>query len=86
MSTAVSPSRRTPKSRPASDYSQLLKSVQHAGLMKRRYGYYAVKSSLMMLTVAGIAVGVILLGNSWFTLDPGRAARAGVRALRLPRP
>ena len=68
MSTAVSPSRRTPNSRPSSDYSQLLKSVQHAGLMKRRYGYYAVKSSLMMLTVAAIAVGVILLGNSWFTL------------------
>ena len=68
MSTAVSPSRRTPNSRPASDYSQLLKSVQQAGLMKRRYGYYAVKSGLMVLTVAAIAVGIILLGNSWFTL------------------
>lgn len=68
MSTAISPSRRTPSSKPPSDYSLLLKSVQQAGLMKRRYTYYAVKSSLMILTVAAITVGIIMVGNSWFTL------------------
>ena len=78
MSTAVSPSRRTPNSRPASDYSQLLKSVQHAGLMKRRYGYYAVKSSLMIMTVAAIVVGIILAVNydtgSSYYYDDGNEA------------
>ena len=44
MSTAISPSLRTPRSRPQTDYAQLLKSVQQAGLMKRRYGYYASRS------------------------------------------
>ena len=68
MSTAMSPSLRTPRSRPQTDYAQLLKSVQQAGLLKRRYGYYAVKSSLMMLAVLAIGVGIVLLGNSWWQL------------------
>ena len=66
MSTAVSRKPRAP--RPPTEYSKLLDSVQQAGLMKRRYGYYAVKSSLMVLAVAGIVTGMILLGSSWLQL------------------
>jgi hypothetical protein len=33
--------------RPVSDYSQLLQSVQAAGLFRRRYGYYAVKLTVL---------------------------------------
>src|ERR1700712_4082227 len=68
MSTAISPPRRNPNARPPTDYSQLLKSVQQAGLMKRRYGYYAVKVGLMFLALAGIVFGMILLGESWLQL------------------
>lgn len=69
MSTAVSQTARSARSpRPPSDYSQLLKSVQQAGLMKRRYLYYAIKISLMVLAVAAIVAGFIALGNSWLTL------------------
>src|SRR6478672_3282870 len=74
MSTAVSPSRQGPPARaprgprPPTDYAQLLRIVQESGLMKRRYGYYSIKIGLMMLATAGIAVGIVVLGNSWFQL------------------
>jgi fatty acid desaturase len=68
MSTAVTPSRRSPGTRSQTDYSQLLRSVQQAGLMNRRYGYYTVKIGLMVLAIGGIGVGVIVLGNSWWQL------------------
>ncbi len=70
MSTAISSTRpRKPRApRPPTEYSVLLDKVQTAGLMKRRYGYYAVKSSLMILATAGIVVGMILLGNTWLQL------------------
>jgi len=68
MSTAISTSRRSAKDRPQTDYAQLLKSVQQAGLMKRRYGYYAVKVGLMFLALGGIITGMILLGESWLQL------------------
>ncbi len=71
MSTAVSPSRQGPSARPprpSTDYAQLLRMVQQSGLMKRRYGYYSIKIGLMMLATAGIAVGIVVLGNSWFQL------------------
>ena len=56
MSTAISP-RRSASSRPPTDYSQLLKSVQQAGLMNRRYGYYAVKvTGALFHTQGGLAV------------------------------
>ncbi len=68
MSTAVSRTRQPRTPRPPTEYSQLLQTVQQAGLMKRRYGYYAVKSALMVLAVAGIVAGMILLGESWLQL------------------
>jgi len=68
MSTAISTSPRSAKDRPQTDYAQLLKSVQQAGLMKRRYGYYAIKVGLMFLALAGIVAGMILLGDSWLQL------------------
>ncbi len=68
MSTAISAPRQRRAARPPTEYSQLLHQVQQAGLMKRRYGYYAIKSTLMILLTAGLVVGVILLGNSWLQL------------------
>jgi len=68
MSTAISATRQSRAPRPPTEYSQLLRSVQEAGLMKRRYGYYAVKAGLMILATGGLIAGVILLGNSWLQL------------------
>jgi fatty acid desaturase len=68
MSTAISPSRRPRTPRPPTEYSQLLQTVQHAGLMNRRYGYYAVKVGLMMLATSAIVAGIVVLGNSWLQL------------------
>ena len=67
MSTALSRTRKARTPRPPTEYSQLLDTVQKAGLMKRRYGYYAVKSSLMVLATAGIVVGMILLAIAGFS-------------------
>ena len=65
MSTAISTPRRSAKDRPQTDYAQLLKSVQQAGLMKRRYGYYAIKVGLMFLALAGIVdLGEFLAGTA----------------------
>jgi len=68
MSTAISRTRRTPTSRPPTDYSVLLKAVQQAGLMNRRYTYYAIKSSVLVTVVLIIGAGVVVLGNSWWQL------------------
>jgi fatty acid desaturase len=51
-----------------SDYAQLSKQVQRAGLMRRRPGYYTVKiAATVGLFVAGW-VGFWLLGRSWYQL------------------
>ena len=70
MSTAITPTRRSTRDRQPSDYTELLKSVQQAGLMRRRYGYYSIKISLMVLATAAIVVGMVFLGESWLQLIP----------------
>ena len=51
-----------------SDYAQLSKQVQQAGLMRRRPGYYTAKiAATVGLFVAGW-VGFGLLGRSWYQL------------------
>jgi fatty acid desaturase len=62
--------------RPVSDYSQLLQSVQAAGLFRRRYGYYAVKLTVLAAALVGVGVGIIVAGDSWVQL--GVAAVLGV--------
>ena len=37
--------------------------------MRRRYLYYSVKISLLVAALAAIAVGFVLLGDSWFQLS-----------------
>ena len=49
-------------------YAELLRTVQEAGLMRRRRGYYWVRFSAALLALAGVWVGFGLLGDSWFQL------------------
>lgn len=55
--------RRTP--RPPSDYSQVLQTVQAQGLLQRRYLYYVVKLTLLLVAFAGVWVAFAFIGNSW---------------------
>lgn len=47
------------------DYSTLLKQVQAEGLLKRRYGSYAVRATLLLLALTSIAVASVFIGDSW---------------------
>lgn len=49
-------------------YTQLAKRVRDSGLLRRRYGYYWTKMSLTVLALAGIATGMVFLGDSWYQL------------------
>ena len=54
--------------RPATDYSQVLQAVQTAGLMDRRYTYYAVRLAILLAALGGVWVGFAFIGDSWVQL------------------
>ena len=47
-----------------SSYAQLLAQVQAAGLLGRRYRYYATKVGLALAALAGVWVAFAFLGDS----------------------
>ena len=51
-----------------SDYSRLARRVKDAGLLERRGGRYTFRITLTLALYAGVAAGVVLLGNSWWQL------------------
>ncbi|MCW2812052.1 MAG: acyl-CoA desaturase [Friedmanniella sp.] len=53
---------------PTSDFTTLAHRVQALGLMRRRYGYYAGKLSLLIGLVASCAGAAAWLGDSWLQL------------------
>jgi fatty acid desaturase len=63
--TSVTTTSTPRRNRAATDYSELLRSVQSLGLLDRRYGYYAVKIASVMTVFAGLWVAFVLLGESW---------------------
>jgi fatty acid desaturase len=50
------------------DYAELSRKIRDAGLLRRRYGYYAVKISLNVIAFAGGWVAFFHLGDSWWQL------------------
>jgi fatty acid desaturase len=50
------------------DYGELSHLVRQAGLLRRRYGYYAVKIILNVLAFAGGWVAFFHVGDSWWQL------------------
>ncbi len=65
-STLATRVRRQPRApRPPSDYSQVLQSAQSLNLMKRTYGYYALRIALLAGGLAGVWVAFAFVGNSW---------------------
>ena len=51
-----------------SDYAELSRTIQQAGLLQRRYGYYIVKGALQITAFAAVWVGFVFLGSSWWQL------------------
>ena len=61
-------SRGTPVPAPGSDYAQLSRRVQAAGLLRRRPGYYSLKIGVNLLLLASGWAAFFLLGRSWWQL------------------
>ncbi|WP_182113221.1 MULTISPECIES: acyl-CoA desaturase [unclassified Actinotalea] len=57
-----------PASRPAGEFTALTRTVQDAGLMRRRYGYYWTKFALLTLALGACVTALVLLGDSWWQL------------------
>ena len=53
---------------PASDFTELARQVREAGLMRRRYGYYWTKLSLVPVLFAATIVAFVRIGDSWWQL------------------
>ncbi|RSM63198.1 delta fatty acid desaturase [Amycolatopsis sp. WAC 01376] len=49
-------------------FVELARWVRHAGLLRRRYGYYAARIAVNALLLAGGGVAFVLLGDSWWQL------------------
>jgi fatty acid desaturase len=50
------------------DYAELSRAIRQAGLLKRRFGHYAVRGALTIVAFAGAWVVFAFLGNSWWQL------------------
>ncbi|WP_238402426.1 acyl-CoA desaturase [Cellulomonas sp. H30R-01] len=51
---------------PTSSFTALTRTIQEAGYMRRRYGFYAARLSGAVVAVAGLVAGVVLIGDSWW--------------------
>lgn len=54
--------------RRGSDFSELSRWIKHAGLLQRRYGYYAARITVNVLLLAAGVVAFVLGGDSWWQL------------------
>lgn len=72
--TGITPVLRTrPKSAgqaasPASEFTELARRIKDAGLMRRRYGYYWTKLTLVPVVFAVSIVAFIWIGDSWWQM------------------
>ncbi|MET8406101.1 acyl-CoA desaturase [Streptomyces sp900116325] len=51
-----------------SDFAPLLRAVKAQGLLERRTGWYAAVIASNLLALGGVLTGLVLLGNTWWTL------------------
>ena len=64
----AAPQERPARERAVSEFTALTRTVQEAGLMRRRYGYYWTRFVVLTLLLAGLVAAVVLLGDSWWQL------------------
>jgi Fatty acid desaturase len=53
---------------PTSEYTELARSINAAGLMRRRYGYYWTKLIAVPIVCTAIVLVFIAIGNNWWQL------------------
>ena len=58
----------SPRERQVSEFTALTRTVQEAGLMRRRYGYYWTRFVVLTVLLLGIGVAFVLIGDSWWQL------------------
>ena len=58
----------SPRERQVSDFTALARTVQEAGLMGRRYGYYWTRFVVLTVLLLGIGAAIVLIGDSWWQL------------------
>ncbi|GAB3564346.1 acyl-CoA desaturase [Amycolatopsis endophytica] len=56
------------RTQPGSDYAALSREIRAAGLLRRRYGYYAVRITANLAAFAGAWVAFAFLGDTWWQL------------------
>ncbi|MFE4465002.1 fatty acid desaturase family protein [Oerskovia sp. NPDC056781] len=66
---ATAPGRaQSPRERQVSEFTALTRTVQELGLMRRRYGYYWTKFSVLLALLAATGVAFVLIGESWWQM------------------
>ncbi|GAA1995137.1 hypothetical protein GCM10009754_88010 [Amycolatopsis minnesotensis] len=58
----------TTPAQPGGEYAALSQQIRSAGLLRRRYGYYAAKIGGNLAVFAGAWVGFAFLGDTWWQL------------------
>jgi fatty acid desaturase len=56
------------KAASGTDFARLAKEIKHAGLLKRRIGYYSARMAVNVLLMAAGVVAFVVLGDSWWQL------------------
>ncbi|WP_329571200.1 fatty acid desaturase family protein [Kitasatospora sp. NBC_01266] len=54
--------------RTVSDFTPLLKTVREQGLLDRRIGWYAARTTVNLVALAATVAGMVLTGDTWWTL------------------
>ena len=57
-----------PRERQVSEFTVLTRTVQEAGLMTRRQGWYWTRFVVLTLILAGLVTAFVLIGASWWQL------------------
>ena len=62
------PSGDTPRQRHVTDFAEISRLIQGAGLMRRRYGYYWAKLVGMVAVFAAFVAAFLWIGDSWWQM------------------
>ena len=57
-----------PRERQVSDFTALARTVQDAGLMHRRHGYYWARFVVLTGLLLGLGSAIVLIGDTWWQL------------------
>ncbi|GIG21308.1 fatty acid desaturase [Cellulomonas chitinilytica] len=55
-----------PRDRAVSDFTELTRRVQAAGLMRRRPGHYTARITAAVFAMGALVAGIVLVGDSWW--------------------